>query len=50
MITTFGLGQLDDVTVYGADQFYLLAQTYLDEYNPTAQLSGATDHINFGFA
>jgi hypothetical protein len=36
----FGLGQLDDVTVYGADQFYLLAQTYLDEYNPTAQLSG----------
>jgi len=37
----FGLGELDSVTVYGADQFYLLAQTYLDEYNPTAQLSGA---------
>tara|TARA_R110002126_G_scaffold63596_1_gene162961 strand:- start:4467 stop:5756 length:1290 start_codon:yes stop_codon:yes gene_type:complete len=37
----FGLGELDSVTVYGADQFYLLAQTYLDEFNPTAQLSGA---------
>jgi len=37
----FGLGQLDSVTVYGADQFYLLAQTYLDELNVTAQLSGA---------
>ena len=37
----FGLGELDSVTVYGADQFYLLAQTFLDEYNPTAQLSGA---------
>ena len=37
----FGLGELDTVTVYGADQFYLLAQTYLDEFNPSAQLSGA---------
>ena len=37
----FGLGTLDTVTVYCADQFYLLAQTYLDAYNPTAQLSGA---------
>jgi len=37
----FGLGELDSVTVYGADQFYLLSQTYLDAYNPTAQLSGA---------
>jgi hypothetical protein len=37
----FGLGELDSVTVYGADQFYLLAQTYLDELNVTAQLSGA---------
>ena len=37
----FGLGQLDTVTVYGADQFYLLAQTYLDELNVTAELSGA---------
>ncbi len=37
----FALGGLDTVTVYCADQFYLLAQTYLDAYNPTAQLSGA---------
>jgi hypothetical protein len=37
----FGLGELDTVTVYGADQFYLLAQTYLDEFNPSAELSGA---------
>ena len=37
----FGLGELDSVTVYGADQFYLLAQTYLNEFNPSAQLSGA---------
>ena len=37
----FGLGELDSVTVYGADQFYLLSQTYLDELNVTAQLSGA---------
>jgi hypothetical protein len=32
---------LDTVTVYCADQFYLLAQTYLDEFNPSAELSGA---------
>ena len=37
----FGLGELDTVTVYGADQFYLLAQTYLDELNVSAELSGA---------
>jgi hypothetical protein len=37
----FALGGLDTVTVYCADQFYLLSQTYLDEFNPTAQLSGA---------
>jgi len=37
----FALGGLDTVTVYCADQFYLLAQTYLDAYNPSAQLSGA---------
>ena len=37
----FGLGSLDTVTVYCADQFYLLAQTYLNEYNVSAQLSGA---------
>jgi len=37
----FALGGLDPVTVYCADQFYLLSQTYLDAYNPSAQLSGA---------
>jgi len=37
----FALGGLDTVTVYCADQFYLLAQTYLDAYNPSAELSGA---------
>lgn len=37
----FALGGLDTVTVYCADQFYLLAQTYLDEFNPLAELSGA---------
>jgi hypothetical protein len=37
----FALGGLDTVTVYCADDFYLLAQTYLDEYNPTEQLSSA---------
>ena len=30
----FALGGLDTVTVYCADQFYLLSQTYLDAYNP----------------
>jgi hypothetical protein len=37
----FALGGLDTVTVYCADQFYLLSQTYLAALNPTAQLSGA---------
>jgi hypothetical protein len=37
----FALGGLDTVTVYCADQFYLLSQTYLDALNPTAELSGA---------
>lgn len=37
----FALNGIDTVTVYCADQFYLLAQTYLDEFNPTAQMSGA---------
>ena len=37
----FALGGIDTVTVYCADQFYLLAQTYLDEFNPVAQMSGA---------
>jgi hypothetical protein len=36
----FALGGLDSVTVYCADQFYLLAQTYLDELNVTAETSG----------
>lgn len=36
----FALGGIDTVTVYCADQFYLLAQTYLDEFNPTAETSG----------
>ena len=36
----FALGGLDTVTVYCADQFYLLAQTYLDALNPTAETSG----------
>lgn len=36
----FALGGLDTVTVYCADQFYLLAQTYLDELNPSAETSG----------
>lgn len=37
----FALGGLDTVTVYCADQFYLLSQTYLDAFNPSAELSGA---------
>jgi len=37
----FALGGLDTVTVFCADQFYLLSQTYLDEFNPSAELSGA---------
>jgi len=36
----FALGGLDTVTVYCADQFYLLSQTYLDEFNPIAETSG----------
>ena len=36
----FALGGLDSVTVYCADQFYLLAQTELDAYNPSAETSG----------
>tara|TARA_R110000868_G_scaffold119999_1_gene318339 strand:+ start:2481 stop:3773 length:1293 start_codon:yes stop_codon:yes gene_type:complete len=37
----FALGGLDTVTVYCADQFYLLSQTYLAAYNPSSELSGA---------
>ena len=36
----FALGGLDTVTVYCADQFYLLAQTYLDQLNVIAETSG----------
>jgi len=37
----FALGGLDTVTVFCSDQFYLLSQTYLDEFNPSAEMSGA---------
>jgi len=37
----FALGGLDTVTVYCADQFYLLAQTVLDEFNVSEELSSA---------
>jgi hypothetical protein len=36
----FTLGGLNTVTVYCADQFYLLAQTFLDELNVIAETSG----------
>ena len=35
----FALGGIDTVTVFCADQFYLLAQTVLDEFNVSEQLS-----------
>ena len=35
----FALGGIDTVTVYCADDFYLLAQTFLDEFNVSEQLS-----------
>jgi hypothetical protein len=35
----FELGGLDTVTVYCADDFYLLAQTYMDEFNVSEELS-----------
>ena len=37
----FALGGIDTVTVYCADDFYLLSQTYLDEFNVSEQLSSA---------
>ena len=37
----FALGGLDTVTVYCADDFYLLAQTYMAEFNVSEQLSSA---------
>ena len=36
----FALGGLNTVSVYCADEFYLLAQTYMDEYNVTPETSG----------
>lgn len=36
----FALGGLDTVTVYCSDQFYLLAQTYLNALNPSPETSG----------
>jgi hypothetical protein len=36
----FALGGLDTVTVYCADQFYLLAQTFLDRFNVNPETSG----------
>jgi hypothetical protein len=38
--TTSRSAVLDTVTVYCADQFYLLAQTFLDELNVVAETSG----------
>ena len=35
----FALGGLDTVTVYCADDFYLLAQTYMAEFNVSEELS-----------
>ena len=37
----FNLGGLDTVTVTCADDFYLLSQTYLNEFNVTEQLASA---------
>ncbi len=37
----FALGGIDTVTVYCADDFYLLAQTFLNEFNVSEQLSSA---------
>lgn len=36
----FALDGLDTVTVYCADNFYLLAQTSMDAFNPVAETSG----------
>ena len=37
----FALGGLDTVTVYCADDFYLLAQTFMAEFNVSQQLTNA---------
>jgi hypothetical protein len=39
----FALGGIDTVTVYCADDFYLLAQTFLEEFNVSEELSAALD-------
>ena len=36
---SFALGGIDTVSVFCADDFYLLSQTFLDEYNPSEELS-----------
>lgn len=45
---SFELGNLDRVSVNCADEFYILAQTYLPEWNVTEQLSSdrVTDLLN----
>jgi hypothetical protein len=45
---SFELGNLDRVSVNCADEFYILAQTYLDEWNVSEQLSSdrVTDLLN----
>jgi len=35
----FALGGIDTVSVFCADDFYLLSQTFLNEYNPSEELS-----------
>jgi hypothetical protein len=37
----FNLGGLDTVTVFCADDFYLLSQTYMNEFNVSEQLANA---------
>jgi hypothetical protein len=39
MMYNFALGGLDTVTVFCADQFYLLAQTVMDEFNVSEELT-----------
>ena len=37
----FALGGIDTVTVYCSDDFYLLSQTYMDEFNVSEQITSA---------
>jgi hypothetical protein len=39
----FALGGIDTVTVYCADDFYLLAQTFLEEFNVSEELQRSTN-------